>query len=72
MPTILGQIDLKDALIVTWWRDNTTPDLAGYIVEYTIPDWDEGADPVAQGAARAAPLARPVALVGAHSAWAGC
>jgi hypothetical protein len=44
VPTILGQTDLKDAVIVVWWRDNATPDLAGYIVEYTIPNWDEGAD----------------------------
>jgi hypothetical protein len=31
-------------VIVTWLRDTVTPDLAGYIVEYTIPNWDEGAD----------------------------
>jgi len=43
VPTIAGQIDLKDAVIVNWWRDDTTPDLSGYIVEYTIPDWDAGA-----------------------------
>ncbi len=36
-------IDLKDALIVIWLRDNSTPDLAGYLVEYTIPAWDETA-----------------------------
>ena len=41
VPNILGKIDLKDALIVVWWRDNVTPDLAGYLVEYTIPDWNE-------------------------------
>jgi hypothetical protein len=44
VPVIVGQTDLKDALIVTWLRDNSTPDLAGYLVEYTIPNWDEGAD----------------------------
>jgi hypothetical protein len=43
VPAILGQIDVKDALIVVWARDNVTPDLAGYLVQYTIPDWDETA-----------------------------
>ncbi len=43
VPNILGEVDLKDALIVIWERDNTTPDLAGYLVEHTIPDWDETA-----------------------------
>jgi hypothetical protein len=42
-PIVLGTTDLKDALIVIWQRDNTTPDLAGYLVEYTIPAWDENA-----------------------------
>lgn len=41
VPTIVGTIDLDDALIVTWWRDDTTPDLAGYLVEHTIPEWNE-------------------------------
>ena len=27
-------------LLVTWERDTVTPDLAGYQIEYTIPDWD--------------------------------
>ncbi|MEJ2736419.1 MAG: hypothetical protein P8189_23105, partial [Anaerolineae bacterium] len=42
-PEILTQIDLPDALLVIWLRDNDTPDLAGYLVEYTIPAWDEAA-----------------------------
>jgi hypothetical protein len=40
VPVIVSQKDVKDALIVIWQRDNDTPDLAGYLVEYTIPDWD--------------------------------
>jgi hypothetical protein len=43
VPTNLAQTDVKDALIVTWKRDNATLDLAGYLVEYTIPDWNENA-----------------------------
>jgi hypothetical protein len=43
VPNILGTVGLKDALIVVWQRDNDTPDLAGYLVEYTIPAWDETA-----------------------------
>ncbi|GIV95366.1 MAG: hypothetical protein KatS3mg057_0023 [Herpetosiphonaceae bacterium] len=40
VPVILNQIPQKDALVVTWQRD-TTPDLAGYLVEYGIPPWHE-------------------------------
>ncbi|MBN2002233.1 MAG: BACON domain-containing protein [Anaerolineae bacterium] len=41
VPHILAQIDQKDALIVIWERDDVTRDLAGYLVEYTIPEWNE-------------------------------
>jgi hypothetical protein len=40
IPVVHGTVAVDDALIVLWNRDDTTPDLAGYLVEYTIPDWD--------------------------------
>lgn len=40
VPHILGNLPVDDGLIVAWQRDDTTPDLAGYLVEYGIPDWN--------------------------------
>jgi len=39
-------LTLKDALIIGWQADLTTPDLAGYIISYTIPSWDVNAPPL--------------------------
>ena len=39
-PVVAGDVTLKDALVVVWWRDNTTKDLAGYLIEHTYPSWD--------------------------------
>ncbi len=39
-PELLGAQSLPDALTVLWKRDVSTPDLAGYLVEYTYPSWD--------------------------------
>jgi len=39
-PSVLGNLAVPGGVIVTWYRDFATPDLAGYFVEYTIPDWD--------------------------------
>ncbi|MFQ5594495.1 MAG: hypothetical protein ACE5HA_10120, partial [Anaerolineae bacterium] len=39
-PVVAGDVTLKDALVVVWWRDDTTKDLAGYLIEYTYPSWD--------------------------------
>jgi hypothetical protein len=39
-PSILGTVSDNDGLIVLWQRDTLTPDLAGYLVDYTIPNWD--------------------------------
>jgi hypothetical protein len=41
VPTLLAPSPVKDGLIVRWNRDLTTADLAGYLVEYTIPPWNE-------------------------------
>lgn len=46
VPHIAGKVSLDDALLVTWQRDDVTPDLSGYLVEYTIPDWDFSAPQV--------------------------
>ncbi len=40
VPTMAGSLGGIDTLIVYWFRDDTTPDLAGYLAEYTFPDWD--------------------------------
>jgi hypothetical protein len=40
VPTLAGTLGYTDTLIIYWFRDDTTPDLAGYLVEYTVPDWD--------------------------------
>jgi len=37
---ITSFVGLKDALIVGWAADLSTPDLAGYLISYTIPAWD--------------------------------
>jgi hypothetical protein len=39
VPALAGKLAYTDTLIVYWFRDDTTPDLAGYLVEYTVPDW---------------------------------
>jgi hypothetical protein len=39
-PVISGETFLKDAVVVVWWRDNATQDLAGYLIEHTYPSWD--------------------------------
>lgn len=39
-PLVLAEKHLQDALTVIWQRDNTTRDLAGYLIEYTYPSWD--------------------------------
>lgn len=38
-PVVLGTADSPNGVIVNWLRDTGTPDLAGYLVEYTIPNW---------------------------------
>ena len=41
VPTIIGQSYAADGLLhVSWKCDTDTPDLAGYLVQYTIPDWN--------------------------------
>jgi hypothetical protein len=40
VPTLFGSLGYVDTLIVYWSRDDVTPDLAGYLVEYTVPDWN--------------------------------
>ena len=42
IPTAKQPTTVKDGLIVRWNRDLVTRDLAGYLVEYTIPQWHEG------------------------------
>jgi hypothetical protein len=39
-PVLIGTQQQLDALVVRWGK-LTTPDLAGYLVDYTIYDWDE-------------------------------
>ena len=41
-PTVLitSFVAVKDALLVGWVADLNTPDLAGYLISYTIPSWD--------------------------------
>lgn len=39
-PSVLGAVPGDDGLIVLWQRDTATPDLAGYLVDYTIPSWN--------------------------------
>lgn len=39
-PAIQGSETLADALVVTWKADVLTKDLAGYLIEYTYPSWD--------------------------------
>ncbi len=43
VPNVLGQIAVENGLIVNWQRDDVTPDLAGYQIEYTYPDWNGNA-----------------------------
>ncbi len=40
VPIIAGSLGYTDTLIVYWLRDDATPDLAGYLAEYSVPDWD--------------------------------
>jgi len=40
VPLFAGIIAVKGGAIITWWKDLVTPDLAGYLVDYTFPDWD--------------------------------
>ena len=47
VPALAGQLAYTDTLVVYWNRDDATPDLAGYLVEYTVPDWDLAA-PIAK------------------------
>jgi hypothetical protein len=39
-PVVVGTNADTDSLYVHWLRDTSTLDLAGYLVEYTVPDWD--------------------------------
>ena len=48
IPPLTGYKTLKDGLLVTWLRDDATPDLAGYLVEYTIPDYNPDAEPLSK------------------------
>jgi hypothetical protein len=41
MPIKFSHIPVENGLIVIWHADNKTPDLAGYLVEYTIPNWSD-------------------------------
>lgn len=56
---------VKDGLIVRWQRDDVTPDLAGYLIEYEIPATDPN-DPNLQRTRRMVPLARNVAPLWQH------
>jgi hypothetical protein len=40
VPIFVGSFGVVNGLVVRWQRDDLTPDLAGYLVEYTIPAWD--------------------------------
>lgn len=40
IPVVIGSLAFVDTLLVFWTRDDVTPDLAGYLVEYTVPEWD--------------------------------
>lgn len=40
IPNVIGQIAVENGLIVNWQRDDVTPDLAGYLIEYTAPTWN--------------------------------
>jgi hypothetical protein len=40
VPVFAGSFAVINGLVVRWQRDDLTPDLAGYLVEYTIPTWD--------------------------------
>jgi hypothetical protein len=40
---VIGQIAVENGLIVNWQRDDVTPDLAGYLIEYIAPNWDGSA-----------------------------
>ena len=40
VPNFHGSLAVTNGLIVRWDRDDITPDLAGYLLEYTIPEWD--------------------------------
>ena len=40
-PLYLSSKKLLDGLVVRWQRDDLTPDLAGYLIEYGIPDWSQ-------------------------------
>ncbi|MFM8320834.1 MAG: hypothetical protein ACKOC5_07960, partial [Chloroflexota bacterium] len=42
-PVYLGKQKYQDGLLIRWQRDDVTPDLAGYWVEYHIPDWSQTA-----------------------------
>jgi hypothetical protein len=41
VPIPVSQQKFKDGLVVHWLRDNVTRDLAGYWIEYWIPDWSQ-------------------------------
>ena len=62
VPTILYKTSWKDALTVAWSRDNVTPDLVGYLVEYTIPDWDVNSQqlPVVRRLVASSPKVKPL------------
>jgi hypothetical protein len=40
-PVYISKQKYKDGLILHWLRDDLTPDLAGYWIEYGIPDWSQ-------------------------------
>lgn len=68
IPTLLGTLAVINGLNVYWQRDDVTPDLAGYLVEYQIPDWSlSGLNRVRRvipSAKTASPLAEHVRLGG--------
>ncbi len=40
-PVYLSSKKMFDGLFVRWQRDDVTPDLAGYLIEYGLPDWSQ-------------------------------
>ncbi len=40
VPNYVGSFAAINGMVVRWDRDDLTPDLAGYLIEYTIPEWD--------------------------------
>ncbi len=47
VPSLAGDTTLANGgLLLTWFADLTSADLAGYLVEYTIPDWTSNNPPL--------------------------